>query len=101
METERQSLELECTDDYGSFELHPFHRNVGSTKKLEQSMTDHGFDPGFPLRCVRGDNGKLVITHGHRRFHVAQKLGLSLWYLVIPPDMDTVEPWELAAMPHP
>jgi len=69
------------TNRYELFEENLLNREISRTKLLEKSMREHGFDPGFPLRCVKQD-GNLVITHGHHRFHVARKLGIWVWYIV-------------------
>ena len=77
-----ESPKLRCTKDYGLFELHPYNRDLHDLKKLEKSVAEYGFDEGYPIRCVRNGNGKLKITSGHNRFHVARSLGLSVWYIV-------------------
>jgi len=78
---------LRKTRDYKRFEIHDHNRDVGNFRFLEQSMRDNGFDPGFPVRCVNSGK-KLRITAGHHRFHVAQKLGLPIWYVVSDCDTD-------------
>ena len=54
-------------------------------------MDEHGFDEGLPIRCIRNGNGKLKITHGHHRFHVARKKGLPVWYIVANNDIPLFE----------
>jgi len=73
---------LKCTSDYSMFEVHPHNRDISNTKILEKSMRKFGFDPGLPMRCIKGANSKLMITHGHHRFHVARMLGIPVWYIV-------------------
>jgi len=85
--TKRTKPTLRCTKDYDMFELHPHNRDVTRTKLLEQSMKEFGYDPGFPIRCVRNGSGKLRITHGHHRFDVAERLGLGVWFIEAPQDI--------------
>jgi len=74
---------LRCTKDYSMFEVHPYNRDIRSTRELEKSMRTFGFDEGFPIRCFRnGSKSKLKVTHGHHRLHVARKLGISVWFIV-------------------
>lgn len=82
---------LRCTKDYDLFEPHPYNRDVSRTKVLEESMERFGFDDGLPIRCVRNGNGKLKITHGHHRFHVARKKGLPVWFIVASNDIPLFE----------
>lgn len=82
---------LRKTKNYNLFEPHPFNRNITRTKILEQSMECYGYDPGFPMRCVENGNGKLRITHGHHRFHVARQLKLPVWYIIAPADISLFE----------
>jgi len=77
----REKPKLRSTKDYRMFELHPHNRDVQKTKLLEKSMSAHGYDEGFPIRCIRNGAGKLKITHGHHRFHMARKLGLAVWFI--------------------
>lgn len=79
------------TSDYSLFETHPHNRDISRTKVLEASMKKFGFDDGLPIRCVTNGNGKLKITHGHHRFHVARQLGLPIWYLVASNEIDLFE----------
>jgi hypothetical protein len=58
---------------------------------LEKSMERYGFYEGNPITCVRNNEGKLQITQGHHRFHVAKKLGLSIWFLVAPRNIPLFE----------
>lgn len=78
---------LRCTKDYDMFEPHALNRDLHNRKNLTESMREYGFDPGFPIRCVRNGNGLLKITSGHNRFHTARELGLSVWFVVSPQDM--------------
>jgi hypothetical protein len=92
---------LRCTKDYDLFEMHPYNRNVDKTKYLEKSMRSFGFDPGFPVRCIRNGSGRLKITHGHHRFHVARKLGIPVFFIeanndipIFDSEMST-RPWDI------
>lgn len=85
------SPNLQLTQDYALFEPHPYNRDVTRTKILEASMRQYGFDPGLPIRVVVNGNGKFRITHGHHRFHVARKLGIPFWYVVVANDIPLFE----------
>lgn len=88
----RQEPRLMHTKDYSMFEVHEYNRDIGKTKVLEQSMREHGFDPGFPIRCTNGGGGKkLKINQGHHRFHVARKLGLPVWFVISNNDLSIFE----------
>ena len=89
--TKRREPTLQHTKNYDRFEPHPHNRDVTNTKVLESSMEEHGFDPGLPIRCESNGNGKLKITHGHHRFHVARKLGLPIWFIVASKDIPLFE----------
>lgn len=54
-------------------------------------MITHGFDPGYPLRCLRRHDGKLEITSGHHRFAIAVELGIPVWYVVCLNDISLFE----------
>ena len=99
---ERKTVpKLEKTRDYSRFLIHNFNRDVKRTKLLEESMGEHGFDPGFPIRCVRNSGKKLRITAGHHRFHVARKMGKEIYYIVSDREIDffdaerPVRSWDL------
>ena len=86
--------------DYDKFELHEHNRDLRKLPTLRASMSQNGFDPGFPLRCVK--NGKrLKICSGHRRYHVAKDLGIPVFYVLTDTNVDifdaetTVVPWNL------
>jgi len=91
MTTKRTKPTLRSTRDYSLFEPHPYNRDVTKTKVLELSMDEYGFDDGLPIRCVRNGNGKLKITHGHHRFHVARQKGLPVWFIVASNDIPLFE----------
>lgn len=76
--------ELKMTSDYSLFNTHFENRDVKRTARLEKSIEENGFDPGYPLRVTENPkNGKLLITSGHRRFYVAQKLNKPFYYIVV------------------
>lgn len=71
------------TRDYGRFDLCSFNRDVLRTKKLEESMREHGWISAYPMHCVRnGSNNKLHIKAGHHRFEVARRLNIPVKYVV-------------------
>lgn len=92
------SHKLLTTDNYALFEVSSLNRDIVRTKELEQSMRQHGFISAYPLHCYKGENGKLIIKAGHHRFHVAQKLGLPVWYVVSDDDA-TIAALEKASRP--
>jgi hypothetical protein len=74
-------MNLQITKNYEMFELTLFNRNVTKTKKLEESMKNHGYINAYPLHCIK-EKGKLKIKSGHHRFTVAQMLDLPVAYVV-------------------
>lgn len=91
MKNKNQLPTLRETKNYSLFESHPHNRDISKTKVLEKSFRTFGFDPGLPIRCVRRADGKLIITHGHHRFHVAVKTGQPVWYIVVDRDISLFE----------
>ncbi len=74
---------LRCTHDYSLFVTNEMNRDVRRLQYLRDSMRAYGYDPGFPLRCVRRTDGKLKITHGNHRFHIARELDLPVWFVEV------------------
>lgn len=79
---------LRWTKNYDLFVMTPFNRDLRILDTLVESMTKYGFDPGIPLRVVLDALGRLVITMGHHRFTVAKMLGLEVYYVISPNDID-------------
>jgi hypothetical protein len=69
------------TNNYSKFDMMGFNRDVGSTKKLENSMIEHGFLDACPLHVVRNGGGRLLIKQGHHRFVAAKNLGIPVKYV--------------------
>ena len=89
-----------CTKDYFRFDLLAFNRTVDDREKLEEEVRTHGYIPAYPIHCVRGRNGKLLVKDGHGRLETAQKLGIEVWYCICQ-DTATIyglerskEPWK-------
>jgi len=98
-----REAKLQNSSDYRMFMPSEENRDVEKTKLLEESMRRFGFDPAYPIRCVRSKNGKLIIRSGHRRFYVAQMLNLPIYYVVSDNDLSlfdeqrSMDPWNLKA----
>lgn len=73
---------LQASSNYDLFAMSGFNRDVKKTKSLVDSMRKHGFIPAYPLHCVRGENGKLIVKAGHHRFESAKSLGIAVQYIV-------------------
>ena len=82
---------LYSTKDYRLFEPSPHNRDIKKTKMLAESMATYGFDEGFPVRCRPAANGRLSVTHGHHRLHVAESLQLPVWFVVAKKDIPMFE----------
>ena len=82
---------LHVTKDYRLFDPSPHNRDIGKIKQLEESMRKYGFDEGFPIRCRPGNGARLIVTHGHHRLHVAESLGLPVWFIVAKHDIPMFE----------
>ena len=92
---------LRQSSDHSMFVPYPTNRNLRANQRLRESMIEHDFDPGYPLRCLRRDDGKLKITSGHHRFAIAIALGKPVWYVECTADISLFEaertsiPWSL------
>jgi len=82
---------LYSTKDYELFVPCEYNRDVKKTKLLEKSMRKYGFDDGLPIRCRPMADGRLAVTHGHHRLHVAQSLQLPVWFIVASRDIPMFE----------
>jgi len=78
---QKKQEKLYCTKDYDLFTYTPENRPVDARKRrdLRESMRKYGFDPMYPINCIK-HNGKLVIQDGQHRFAVAQSMSLPVWY---------------------
>ena len=68
---------LKWTNNYSMFKTIVGNRNVGDTSKLEKSMKEHGVLP-IPIII----NEKCEVIEGQHRLKAAEKLGLSIPYIV-------------------
>jgi len=73
---------IQQTDNYEMFEVSEFNRDVKRIGSLKESMKNNGYIPAYPLHCVRGGRGKLVVKAGHHRLESAKSLGLHVYYIV-------------------
>lgn len=73
---------IQQTDNYEMFEVSVFNRDVKRIGNLKESMKRNGYIPAYPLHCVRGGRGKLVVKAGHHRLESAKSLGLQVYYIV-------------------
>jgi len=62
--------------------------NLNARKQLRMSMKLYGFLKSFPLSCMRGSHGKLVVLDGQHRLALAEELGLPVHYVIEDVDYD-------------
>jgi hypothetical protein len=84
------SKQIKHTRDYGMFERSSDNRPVDMRKHsgLIESMKQYGFLPEFPIVCVPGKNGKIIIRDGQHRFQAACSLGLYIYWIDASRDFD-------------
>jgi len=77
------SPKLQATKNYSLFRNDPDNRVVELQyrRDLIASMKKYGWVPSYPMHCTRR-NGKLCIHNGQHRFAIAQKLSLTVFYVV-------------------
>lgn len=75
---------VKTTNDYTIFEVDSSNRglSIPHVNKLRRSMYQHGFLKSFPISCVKGSNGKLIVTDGQHRLQAAILLGLEIAYVI-------------------
>lgn len=88
------AAKVQETNNYRMFELLEFNRDVTKVKLLTASMKKHGWINSKPMSVVANGNGKLKIRDGHHRFEIAQRLGLSVKFVI---DKDNATVFELDA----
>jgi hypothetical protein len=76
------NAKLECTTNYGLFEMHECNRPLHEDPILLESMKEHGFMPSSPIQCKRNGNGKLKVLRGHHRLHYAKRLKLPVYFVI-------------------
>ncbi len=76
------SAKIQTTVNYDLFEVCSFNRDVSKLDNMRASMVRHGFIPAYPLHCVQGQKGKLIIKAGHHRFETAKMLKIPVYYVV-------------------
>ena len=92
------SNDLKWTTNYSMFKTIDGNRRVGNTLRLEKSMKEHGV---LPVPIIVND--KFEVIDGQHRLKAAEKLGLSVPYMVYKnADIDdcilmnnTSKPWEM------
>lgn len=78
---------LKFTRDYSLFDTHEHNRRQHEDLVLLESMKRYGFMPSSPLQVVRVGS-RLKIIRGHHRFDCAKRLGVGVWYVVDPSNVD-------------
>lgn len=87
---------LQTTANHDLFVQSEFNRDLRGLDALRKSMKKHGFIAAYPLHCIRGAGGKLVIKAGHHRYAVAKELGIPVFY-VVSEDRATIPETEMAS----
>ena len=57
--------------------------NIRKHRKLEASMKEYGFLECFPIIVVRDKDSNLVVKDGQHRLAIAEKLGLTVYYVEV------------------
>lgn len=82
---------MKTTTDYEKFHLMQGNRDVDlsspRTKRLAESMLDHGWLDGFPLIAKKNGVG-LVVIDGQHRLAIARDFGITVKYVVETKDID-------------
>lgn len=78
--------EILKADKYDLFVLHPHNRMVkdGLVRKKMKVLDQYGWCPGAPMVCAKILGGKFEIRDGQHRFEAAKRLGIAVWYVVLP-----------------
>ncbi len=82
---------IQVTKDYRLFHRHEGENrplNIKKHKKLKDSMSLYGFLSCFPIVCVRGEDGRLIIKDGQHRHMIAESLGLPVYWIEEEVDFD-------------
>ena len=85
------NAKLECTTNYGLFEMHEFNRPLHEDPVLLESMREHGFMPSSPIQCKPNGNGTLKVIRGHHRLHYAKRLKLPVYYVIDTTNTDLLD----------
>jgi hypothetical protein len=75
-------MNLRSTKNYDLFRPSDFNRDIGNIDSLVLSMKTHGYIPAYPLHCVQGVDGKMVVKAGHHRLEAAKRLGIAVYYVI-------------------
>lgn len=65
--------------------------DIKKHRKLEESMKKYGFLEVFPIVVHRNGNDRLVVKDGQHRLAVAEKLGLTVYYVEDKANFDVAE----------
>jgi len=87
---------LQYSANHEMFVESEFNRDTRNLDSLTKSMKKHGYIAAYPLHCIRGVSGKLVIKAGHHRFKAAKQLGIPVYY-VVSDDSATIPETEMAS----
>lgn len=82
---------IQATKNYKLFQQHRDDNRpleVKKHKSLERSMAKYGFLRSFPIVVVRDANGNLTVKDGQHRLAIAEKLGLTVYWVEEEVDFD-------------
>jgi hypothetical protein len=81
---------IQTTRNYRMFTRSEDNRgvNLQKHKSLIESMKEYGFIEGFPVVCIRGNGGVLIVKDGQHRLAIAEMLDLPVSYVEIDDDFN-------------
>lgn len=87
------SRKIQATKNYRLFRRSDENRptDLKKHKKLEQSMQHYGFLASFPIVCARDKDGNLIVKDGQHRLAIAEKLGLTVFWVEETTEFDIAE----------
>lgn len=98
----KPKLKVQVTKNYRLFVRSADNRDTDLKKhrKLIKSMKLYGFLSWFPIVCVRGEKGELIVKDGQHRLQIAESMGLPVYWTEAAEDFDiaterriTPRPW--------
>lgn len=76
------------TTDYSLFVTNEANRQITPRKPIEESFQQHGFIMGQAIHTRRLADGRLKVVTGHHRLYYAKALGLPVYFIIDPTDVD-------------
>lgn len=79
------------TKNYRMFERHSDENrplNIGTHKKLMESMKQYGFLSSYPISVIRNGHEKFTVKDGQHRLMIAETLGLPVYFIEEAVDYD-------------